>query len=202
MQHSLMQRKALSRGLCLQTDRFVYLLGALLLLSIPLPWLIAMVTAALFHELCHILCIKCLGENIQGFHIGSGGAVIQTTSLSAWKELACAAAGPLGSFFLLLFARWIPRTAFCAVAQSLFNLLPIYPLDGGRMLRCLVILLGMPKNICYIAEKAAVLVLLLIALYAVFVRHMGILPLVLVCMLLFKKNSLQRSESRGTIGLP
>ena len=111
------------------------LLWAVLLLTLPLTWLLSAMLAALFHELCHLLALALMGIPVHGIGIGSRGSRIHTPPLDPKRELVCAAAGPLGSLFLLLFLRQIPRIAICAAFQGLYNLLPLYPLDGGRILR-------------------------------------------------------------------
>ena len=113
------------------------LLFALLLLTLPLPWVVASLCAAAFHELCHILALVLMHRPIVGIRIGTRGAQILTTPMGPKEELLCAAAGPLGSLFLLLFLRQLPRLALCAGIQGLFNLIPLYPMDGGRILRSL-----------------------------------------------------------------
>ena len=108
---------------------------ALTLLGLPLPWVAAAVLAAAVHELCHYLAIAALGGQVGRIAVGSGGAAMELGCLSPVRELLAAAAGPVGSLSLMLMGRFFPRLALCGLVQGLFNLLPIYPLDGGRILR-------------------------------------------------------------------
>ena len=121
-------------------EGFACILWALMLLTLPLAWLASAFLAAVFHELCHIIAIMLTGGKIQGIHMGMGGIVIETGILSNGQELICALAGPAGSLFLLFFVRWIPRIGVCALVQALFNLMPVYPMDGGRVLRCCLLM--------------------------------------------------------------
>ena len=118
------------------------ILWALLLLLLPLKLLLAAAAAAGVHELCHILAIRLTGGRLLGLTVGAGGMTLETLPMSAGRELACALAGPLGSFSLLLLGRWLPLTALWAFFQGCFNLLPLYPLDGGRAAGCILALTG------------------------------------------------------------
>ena len=63
--------------------------------------------------------------------------------MSPIREAICALAGPLGSFSLLLISEYFPEAAVCGLIQGAYNLIPVYPLDGGRLMRCLL-----PRKIC------------------------------------------------------
>lgn len=111
---------------------------AILLLMLPLQWVIAVLFAALFHEICHAAAIVLCGGNIDRITVSGKGAVMETVPMSVAKEVICAIAGPLGSFSLILLAKWMPRIAICGAVHGLYNLIPLFPLDGGRVLRGLV----------------------------------------------------------------
>lgn len=116
-------------------DGWACLLWALMLLTLPAPWLFSAALAAIFHETCHMLALFLTGTKILGLRIRPMGMEIHTMPMPLGAELLCAAAGPAGSLLLLVFLRVFPRLAICALAQGLFNLIPLYPLDGGRILR-------------------------------------------------------------------
>lgn len=111
-------------------------LSALLLLILPLKLLLAVFFAASIHELFHLLAILACRVPILQIRIIAGGAEIHTAPMPLFLELLCALAGPVGSLFCLLLARDFPLLALCGFLQGIYNLLPLYPLDGGRVFRC------------------------------------------------------------------
>lgn len=121
-----------------------YFAIALALLILPLWFFLSLVIAGAFHEICHYLALKRAGISIYRVTIGPFGASMETETMDPGRELYCAVAGPLGSLMLVPFFRWMPGIAFCGLIQGLFNLLPIYPMDGGRILRCLFEILKIP----------------------------------------------------------
>lgn len=180
-------------------------LVAVILLTLPLNWLIAMAAAALFHELCHIFAVFLAGGQIRSIRIQPDGAVIETAPLSPLKELVCILSGPAGSLMLLFFCRAIPRISLCAGIQGLYNLLPLYPLDGGRALIC-VLEMAFPietvRRIVPWIQRSISVSILVLALYAAFAWNWGWMPVFMSFMLLLKKNTLQTEATRGTIVLP
>lgn len=167
---------------------------ALLLLVLPLPWVLAAVFAAGIHEICHIAALYFCGGRVNCITLGGRGAVLETEPMSPGRELICALAGPMGGLILLLFAKWVPRVAVCAGVQSLYNLLPVYPLDGGRAIRCGAELL-FPKwggILCVLLEKCCLFGTVILAVYASFWLKLGLIPILFAVMLLLKgKNTLQ-----------
>ena len=167
---------------CLEIHASTCIMGALTLLVLPLRWVIAALFAAAFHEICHIIAVWLCCGKIRRIEIGAAGAVIDVSSLSSGKELICALAGPFGGLMLLLFGKWIPMTALCAAFQSAYNLLPIYPLDGGRAVRCgAAILLPPPAadRVCRWTERVIKALVLGIGIYGCCIMRLGMLPLFL-----------------------
>jgi Zn-dependent protease len=64
--------------------------------------------------------------------------MMETTPLTPIQEAFCALAGPMGSFLVLLMSEVLPEAALCGLFQGAYNLLPIYPLDGGRISLCVL----------------------------------------------------------------
>ena len=114
------------------------ILMAALLLLLPLDWLIAALLAAAVHELGHLAVIHAYGSRPEFLSIGFFGAQIHTGPLDNRAEFFCAAAGPAASLCLLSLCRFFPKLALCGAVQGMFNLIPVHPMDGGRMLLCVL----------------------------------------------------------------
>lgn len=126
------------------------------------------VFALAVHELFHLLIGRCMGEQFDALELTPFGGVItsdrENVPLSGLRGAITAAAGPFGNYcaILLLCApslrallgeALIRQTMMANAAMMLLNLLPALPLDGGRIVFCLLGgLLGVSRAIRLLSD--------------------------------------------------
>lgn len=125
----------------------------------PLYWIVAGATAALFfasvlaHEFSHALVARRFGLKVQGItlFIFGGATSIDSDSRTPREEALIAVAGPAAS--MVIGGALLGLNVFIAQEQlgalvgwlgvinvmlGLFNLIPGFPMDGGRVLRAII----------------------------------------------------------------
>ena len=169
----------------------IFLLFALMLLILPLQWVAAFIIAALWHEFCHLAAVYLCGSRVERVQISPTGTVMDTPPLSTVRELICTLAGPMGGFLLIFLARSFPRLALCGAIHSLYNLLPMFPLDGGRAFRTIAQCL-FPKRaeaICTAVAWGTRIFLFGISLLVTVTWELGVLPLLCMVRLLLPNHA-------------
>lgn len=162
-----------------------YLYLAIMLLILPLQWLFAWLVAICFHELFHYLAVKLCGGKSYQMRISFGGAVISCSELTDGRHLVALLAGPLGGLLPVILGRWFPRLALCSWVLSLYNLLPLLPLDGGQALRLLI------KNYktFYTVERVVLIILTVFSIYTFIILRFSVLPVAIIGMLWLKNRN-------------
>lgn len=121
--------------MAVETEGGFWLVLALMVLLFPAEVAAGTVLAAAVHELGHILAIRATGGRVRRLVLRTGGASLETDPMGPEQELLCALAGPAAGLMTVAAWRVFPALALAGMVQTAFNLLPVYPLDGGRALR-------------------------------------------------------------------
>lgn len=114
-------------------------------------WMVVIVASVLVHEFGHALMGLSFGQKVRIELVGFGGVTIREGSkLKLWKEFLVVLSGPVAGILLCLVSfvalnlvperLWAVRLALQVAVYvnafwSVFNLIPIMPLDGGHLLR-------------------------------------------------------------------
>lgn len=159
-------------------------------LVLPIKWTLCWLMAACFHELGHYLALRFMDTKIYGVTIGWMGAVMETEPLRRDQLIICALAGPFSGLLLTSLMRWYPVLSFCAVVQSCFNLLPLMPLDGGRIMSAIIAHLSAEKSkmmVCLV-EMITFVFLVIAGVYLTARYSLGLFPLLLVVFFFIRRK--------------
>ena len=141
----------------------------------------------LIHEITHAVMAVFLGYDILGIEIFPFGGVAEYSGFLEMKpqdELKVALAGPAINLLLALLFWWTgwEQFLFYNFLLALFNLIPILPLDGGRVLRALLVKYQGFKKGTKLAVKIAqfgAVIGFIIGLQAVIKNQVNVLVLLL-----------------------
>ena len=154
----------------------------------------------LVHELGHVVCIRLFRIDIYGISLKIVGVVIRHGVCSYGQEIICAAAGPFASMLLaLLVLRRLPELAVISGALAAVNLLPIYPLDGGRILRSVLLGKMEEQRVVQLLSRVTFVLcclLMTLACWLTAVMQMGIWPVFLVLVILCRVGDAGWSETK------
>ena len=154
------------------------------------------VLCALWHQSFHIIALKILGGSTRSVTVSQYGIGLKTTQLSYKHEAAVALAGPLASLAAFVFFAALARffifsevTVFLTISNlAVFavNVLPVYPLDGGRAMHCFFCMKFDMQKAGRLTKIISVIFLLPLAVFSVIIliRTGYNLSLMLICIYL------------------
>lgn len=167
---------------------------------------VVIIIFAIIHELGHLLAGLCMGMKPEKIELKPYGVSIsfQLTpkdynkkigkgNLLEVKKIVVALAGPLTNGILIAIAMKIPVGLFsnlmilyANLLLIIFNLLPIYPLDGGRVLKgFLHILLGKEKAERYTNHFSFIVLILMTFIASIGVYYMQNISIFLITIFLW-----------------
>lgn len=117
--------------------------------------LITLFVLVIIHEAGHVIAAKSFGWRVFKVSLLPFGGVAEVEeqgTVSAWEEIVVAAAGPVQHLILIGMAlvfgslglwneSWTEYFINVNIILALFNLLPVLPLDGGKIIQSLLSLL-------------------------------------------------------------
>lgn len=115
----------------------VYILICISIMLLPIQWVISIIIAILIHESFHYFALIVQNVSVYSVSIHGTGVIMKTGDMTLLQELVSTLSGPIGSILLVFLVSYFPRIAICGIIHGLYNLLPVYPLDGGRVVNCI-----------------------------------------------------------------
>ncbi|MDO4990235.1 MAG: M50 family metallopeptidase [Eubacteriales bacterium] len=153
--------------------------------------LAALLLPIMIHELSHAAALLLLGFRLRGLRLEPQGLCIRYEgSRSDLAHAAASLAGPAGGLLYTALLRssyipWLALSADVSLLFSLFNLLPLMPLDGGRafLILCRAALGAAGEDLFQTVCRVFLALLLLFGVYAA-VTNRGSAPLLAALWLL------------------
>ncbi len=195
----------------IKIDLKIFLFLFLFFLTAQMEIYILLMIFACIHELSHLIMGMILKFKPKELKITPMGLQISfyikcdeynkkigKGNLLGIKKIIIALAGPMINFLIASIMIFIKPEIYQACIYSniligLFNLIPIYPLDGGRIVNeILHIMVGLKKSYQYThnISKIAIIILTMIASIAIlYLKNIGILIILIYLWILTTKES-------------
>lgn len=170
----------------IKLNLYVFLFIILFIITNQIEIYALIMVFALIHELAHLICgilldfkastlkIKPLGFAIEfNTKIEDYNKRILKSNILSIKKIIIALAGPLANIIIAIFGiiyKLDNNIIYSNLLLAIFNFLPIYPLDGGRILKNIFkILYGNKKANTYINTISNIVVIALTMLSSILI---------------------------------
>ena len=181
--------------MALRLDLKIFIFFVLFYLTKQIKLYATIMILCVIHELGHVLMGLVMGMKIEKIEIMPLGLSvsfkinvddynkkIKNGNILQLKKIAIAAAGPLTNLIMLLIVLFTnidlkivsnEILAYANILIMLFNLLPIYPLDGGRILKAFIYIFeGSIKSKIYIRKISKAVIILITMMASVGVMYL------------------------------
>lgn len=208
-------------------DLKIFLFALIFVITKQIEFYVVLMAYAIIHELGHLICGIILKLKPETFNITPFGLQIsfkpdidlyntkvKNGTKLCIKKMVLALAGPLTNFaiaFILIIINNIgANTSYLLLGETaiyaniligIFNLIPIYPLDGGRILKEIIsIKSGIKKSYYYInkiSNITMICIMFISSILLLYVHNIAILIILLyLAFLVIKQNRIYKIKER------
>ena len=187
----------------IRIDLKIFIFGFIFLLTHQIKIYSILMLFAIIHELGHLIAGVLMGLKPAKIEIMPYGLSIgfdvnyndcnrkigKGNALSI-KRLIIASAGPITNFFIVLIFSFIKINllgierellVYSNLLIGIFNLIPIYPLDGGRIIKeILQIICGLEKSYTYTIKISRIVVVILTAVSSITILYIKNIAIVII----------------------
>lgn len=155
----------------------------------------------ILHELGHLFFIKLFKQKVNKLNLTIFGGQLDCYigSISATKTILINSGGIMMNLIIIILSRYVDDDYRLIIVNYnylliIFNILPIYPLDGYRILETLLINIPVNANFAIITFISFIMVFVL-GFYGIYISSYGI---IIIAIFLFIKN-IERVKTRDQI---
>lgn len=208
-------------------DLKIFLFALIFVITKQIEFYVVLMAYAIIHELGHLICGIILKLKPETFNITPFGLQIsfkpdidlyntkvKNGTKLCIKKMVLALAGPLTNFaiaFILIIINNIgANTSYLLLGETaiyaniligIFNLIPIYPLDGGRILKEIIsIKSGIKKSYYYINKISNITIICIMFISSIlllYIHNIAILIILLyLAFLVIKQNRIYKIKER------
>ena len=178
----------------IEINKLTYIVILISLLTASFRMLFFISFLIIIHELGHLLTAKLFGIEVDKIYIYPFGGIAKfhlPENYSIYKELIILINGPLFQelakiILVYLFPKYSNIIIIYHYSILIFNLLPIYPLDGGKLINLLLSLISPYKKSLVLSIIISYIIVFII--FIININSIKLNTLILVFFLLYKIN--------------
>lgn len=150
----------------------------------------------IFHELSHVFIGSLLGKRVEKFSLCVSGVnakfederynLIKNTNYL--YEIFMYTAGPISNLILALIFSTIPLIFEINIFLCLVNLIPIFPLDGYNIIRCILSIKKSAINIDIIEKIVIIIFATFVVFQVIFLKNIALLIFSLYLIIIYQKS--------------
>lgn len=208
-------------------DLKIFLFALIFVITNQIEFYVILMVYAIIHELGHLLCGIILKLKAETFNIIPFGLQISfSADLDLYNEkikngnkicikrMILAIAGPLTNFVIVAILITLSKiginteniflgetAVYANILIGMFNLIPIYPLDGGRILKEIInIRSGMKKSYYYINKISNITMICLMFISSILLLYIHNIAILIILAylgyLVIKQNRIYKIKQR------